>query len=241
MDDIQFLTEVRARFGQIPFILFTGRGREEIVIQAINCGVDFYIQKGGDSSAQFAELAHEVRQATSRKKAEDSLRKSEEDYRHLIEHSDEAIVIMQDGLLRRVNHSVTELTGYPGQELLSKPFLQFVHPDDRPTVGERYKKRMNGEESPSQYSFRLVGKDGNTIWVEISTVNIGWEGRHTTINFLIDITKRIQAEEALVRAKDYLDQIINTIADPVFVKDEKHRRVLGNDAYFRFTGFPGKR
>ena len=48
MDGIQFLVEVRKRFGPIPFILFTGRGREEVVIQAINSGADFYLQKGGN-------------------------------------------------------------------------------------------------------------------------------------------------------------------------------------------------
>ena len=57
MDGIQFLIEVRARFGQIPFILFTGRGREEIVIQALNEGADFYLQKGGAPEAQFTELS----------------------------------------------------------------------------------------------------------------------------------------------------------------------------------------
>ena len=47
MDGIVFLNEVRQRFGDIPFILFTGRGREEVVIDAINHGADFYLQKGG--------------------------------------------------------------------------------------------------------------------------------------------------------------------------------------------------
>ena len=60
MDGIQFLIEVRKRFGKIPFILFTGKGREEIVIQAINNGADFYLQKGGNPDAQFAELSHQV-------------------------------------------------------------------------------------------------------------------------------------------------------------------------------------
>ena len=68
MDGIQFLVEVRSRFGPIPFILFTGRGREEIVIQAINSGADFYLQKGGEPKAQFAELMHKIKSAASRKR-----------------------------------------------------------------------------------------------------------------------------------------------------------------------------
>ena len=46
-DGIQFLKEVRSGYGDVPFILFTGRGREEVVIEAINSGADFYIRKVG--------------------------------------------------------------------------------------------------------------------------------------------------------------------------------------------------
>jgi PAS domain S-box-containing protein len=77
MDGLQFLIEVRIRFGRIPFILFTGKGREEIVIQAINEGADFYLQKGGESKSQFTELAHKIRSAVSRQRTEDALRESE--------------------------------------------------------------------------------------------------------------------------------------------------------------------
>ncbi|MCX6699588.1 MAG: response regulator [Methanomicrobiales archaeon] len=54
MDGIQFLIEVRAQVWKVPFILFTGRGREEVVTLAINNGADFYLQKGGNPDAQFA-------------------------------------------------------------------------------------------------------------------------------------------------------------------------------------------
>ena len=77
MDGIEFLKAVRERFGDIPFILFTGRGREDVVIEAINSGVDFYLQKGGDAKAQFAELSHKIRMAVERKRAVDERTESE--------------------------------------------------------------------------------------------------------------------------------------------------------------------
>ena len=72
-DGIQFLVEVRKRLGEIPFILFTGRGREEVVILAIDNGADFYVQKGGETKAQFAELAHKIRVAVTRRTAESQI------------------------------------------------------------------------------------------------------------------------------------------------------------------------
>ena len=60
MDGIEFLKEIRECGHDLPFILFTGRGREEVVIRAFNNGATFYLQKGGDPGSQFAELAKKV-------------------------------------------------------------------------------------------------------------------------------------------------------------------------------------
>jgi len=69
---LRFLRCVR-HDSDIPFILFTGKGREEVVIEAINSGADFYLQKGGDTKALFAELGHKINQAISRRRAEKAL------------------------------------------------------------------------------------------------------------------------------------------------------------------------
>src|SRR5512137_687444 len=63
MDGIVFLKTFRSKGNVAPFIIFTGKGREEVVIEALNNGADFYLQKGGDPKSQFVELAHKVRQA----------------------------------------------------------------------------------------------------------------------------------------------------------------------------------
>ena len=73
-DGISFLKQVREEYGNLPFILFTGRGREEVVIEALNSGADFYLQKGGEPKAQFAELAHKVRLAVRSRRAGEELK-----------------------------------------------------------------------------------------------------------------------------------------------------------------------
>ena len=55
MDGISFLRAVRSEFGDIPFLLFTGRGREEVAIAAINNGADRYLQKGGDPGVRYTD------------------------------------------------------------------------------------------------------------------------------------------------------------------------------------------
>jgi PAS domain S-box-containing protein len=74
MDGIEFLKYIRAEWNDLPFILFTGKGREEVVINALNNGADSYLQKGSDTRSQFAELEHKIRQAIGKRQAEEELR-----------------------------------------------------------------------------------------------------------------------------------------------------------------------
>lgn len=77
MDGITFLKHLKAAGNTTPFIIFTGRGREEVVIEALNEGADFYIQKGGEPKAQFAELANKIRYAVTRRQVEEDLSESQ--------------------------------------------------------------------------------------------------------------------------------------------------------------------
>ncbi len=76
-DGLEFLKLIRSKDDPIPFILFTGRGREEVVIEALNCGADFYLQKGGDPRSQFKELEHKIKEAVRRNRAENALKLNE--------------------------------------------------------------------------------------------------------------------------------------------------------------------
>jgi PAS domain S-box-containing protein len=63
IDGIAFLKMIREKYPDLPFLIFTGKGREEIVIESINNGADFYVRKGGDLKSQFAELSSHVKKA----------------------------------------------------------------------------------------------------------------------------------------------------------------------------------
>jgi PAS domain S-box-containing protein len=69
-DGIHFLKSLRASGDQIPFILFTGKGREEVVIEALNNGADSYLQKGGMPAPMYVELEHRIRTAVRKHQAD---------------------------------------------------------------------------------------------------------------------------------------------------------------------------
>ncbi len=98
MDGIELLKHLRMRGDNTSFIIFTGKGREEVVIEALNSGADFYLQKGGDPRSQFAELRNMIQKAVQRRRAEEALVESERRYRTLIEAQREFITQFLPGV-----------------------------------------------------------------------------------------------------------------------------------------------
>ena len=85
MDGIALLKAVKSETPDMPFILFTGRGREEVVIEALNNGADFYLQKGIGAKSLFTELVHKTQQAVQKRRVEESLRESQGNVRALLD------------------------------------------------------------------------------------------------------------------------------------------------------------
>ncbi|MBX7165355.1 MAG: response regulator [Pirellulales bacterium] len=149
--------------------------------------------------------------------AEEQLRQSEEKYRILIENANDAIVIVQDGMVRFHNPRTTELLGYSAEQLGGVSFIDVIHPDDRAMVAERYLQRLAGLEVPSRYTFRVVGAAGRNYWVEINSVLVTWNGHPGTLCFLRDINEQKQAEEELRRSEARNRAILDATPDMFFV------------------------
>ncbi len=85
-DGIDFLEQIREEKGRdLPFIIVTGKGKEEVAMEAINLGADGYLQKGGDPKTQYSKLAHIVSREIDYRETEKALHKSEEKYRLIFE------------------------------------------------------------------------------------------------------------------------------------------------------------
>jgi len=152
------------------------------------------------------EILGVARDISARKLAEQKLQRSEEKYRLLIKNAFESIVVVQDGMLKCCNPKSTELSGYSKEELLSIPFVEFIHPEDRELVVGQHRKRIHGEEAETRYQYRVLRKDKSLRWVEMHSVLIEWQGKPATLNFQTDITKRKQSEEAILYLS-YHDQL----------------------------------
>jgi len=197
LNGIELATKIR-KHTDAPIILYTGQGSEELAEEAFAVGVDDYIRKEPEPS-HYQILAKRIRTAVDKHRAESHLQESEENYRSVVEHANQGIIVIQDGLLRFVNPRVAEMTGYTQEELLGKPFMDYLHPDDRHEALEQYRNRATS--GTTFYPFRIITKDGDVLWIEVNGIGIDWNGSVATLHFLTDITERKQAEEK-IRERD---------------------------------------
>ncbi len=157
--------------------------------------------------------------AIQRKHAEEAVMESEKRYRTVVDNANEGIVITQDGMLKFVNPQVKEFTGLSkGQNKLGS-FLDFIHPDDRQMVIEHHRKRLAGEEIPDIYYIRMIDQTGDIRWVQNNGVIVEWEGRPATLNFLLDITSRKQALDAVAESEEKYRQLFERDSDAVMIFD----------------------
>ena len=125
------------------------------------------------------------------------LRKSQQQYHNLVENASVGIFVAQGEYIRFANPCTSDLFGYSDVEMLTLPFLNFVHPEDRDFVKSNYIRRINEEQLDQEYNVRILKKDQKYTWIAIHGVKIEWEGEPATLNFINDIDARIKAAEVL--------------------------------------------
>ena len=125
---------------------------------------------------------------TDKKLAEEMLRASEERTRLLVENANVGIVVIKEWKVVFANPKFRELASYSFDEITSLNFLDFIHPDDRQIVAERYSQRMKGDDSFHNYEVRILGSNGSVRWTELNAMLLNWEGCPASLCFLNDIT-----------------------------------------------------
>ena len=208
IDGIEFLKKVRSQGITTPFIIFTGKGREEVAIEALNSGADFYLRKGADPASQFTTLSAVIHQAITRKKAEDNLAGCGERYLPLAESANDMIFVTgADEVIRYANSFCAKMLNSHPENIQGKTLEEIFPEETAARLREGVRNQvLNG--TPENFEVHLVTPAGG-IWISID--NSPLRDKNGTINAVLgiaqDITIKKQLEETLRLANRNLKAI----------------------------------
>jgi len=195
-------TFMRARRGapNEPIVVISGLDDERLALEAVRSGAQDYLVKG---RIEGHLLARVLRYAVERKRAEQDLLAREERFRALVEHSADAIALLdRTGTLIYASHSTERVLGYQAEEVLGRHALDLIHPDDVPAVAGRLLELQDRPGAAVVMEARYRHKDGSWRYGECSVANRLSDAavRALVLNYR-EITERRRLEEQLRQAQ----------------------------------------
>ncbi|WP_254840997.1 PAS domain-containing protein [Natronomonas marina] len=209
---IDFLKTVRETHPDLPFILFTGKGSEEIASEAISAGVTDYLQKGTGTS-QYTVLANRVTNVVEQFRSRRAITETQQKLTQLAEHTDDILFMFTGDWseLLFINSAYEEIWGGSIDELYDDPasFLEYIHPADRDKAIEMMDRISSGQSDEIEY--RVQRPDGDQRWIHGKTKPIVDANGSVSriVGYVRDITDRKKRERELGRKERRYQAVFN--------------------------------
>ncbi|MFX1250705.1 MAG: PAS domain S-box protein [Promethearchaeota archaeon] len=205
---LEILAKLRKRGDFTPFIVFTGKSREEVVIEALNLGADYYLQKGSDLKSLFTELfiiiqkeVEKKREQEKHKQIEKALEESQEKYSKLFQYSNDAIFIHDlEANIIDVNQKTLDLFGYTKSEILSLKIMD-LHPSKMLEASENAFSRISKERFVN-FEIEFKKKNGEVFLADVSSSLFEISGKNVIQGIVRDITERKKIEKELLEKEE---------------------------------------
>ena len=212
LDGVEFLKTVREEYPSLPFILFTGKGSEEVASEAISGGVTDYLQKETNTE-QYELLCQQIKHAVARQRAQTN-------YRELFEKTQVGLTIHhpETGRITDTNRAFQELVGYDSEELIGR-HPGDLSPDGSPFTREKAIRliRQTVEKGPQSFQWQDQTKDGEILWLEVTLKQTSINDRQRVLAVVDDITERKEREQDLHRQKERFEAIFEHSNDAILV------------------------
>ena len=179
------------------------------------------------------------RDITRRKEAEEELWTAETRFKALFRNAPVGIAFVDaQGRISECNGALISMLGYNENELRGTHFSQISHPDDRDEDNVLFQELVDGKRESYHLAGRCIRKDGKTVWGLLGSALV--RGPKQDVRFLIrmveDITERKQAEERVIRSRDFYRSLINELPNPIRLADTDGNFDYFNRSWLDFTG-----
>ncbi|MDP3395998.1 MAG: PAS domain S-box protein [Methanoregula sp.] len=237
IDGIAFLYQVRQQYGDIPFIILTGRGKEEVVIKALNSGADFYLQKGGDFKVVLTELKHILKQCIAIRNTKKNLIEREERYHDLQNANDLIQSVAPDGHFFFVNQKWLDTLGYQEEDLENINIFSIIHEESLDHCMTTFKRVISGE-NVGIIDAVFKTRNGNKVYVEgIANCRMKDGKPEYTRGIFKDITDRKTAEAALRESEERFRALVETTRDMVWEVGNNERYTYVSPQVLEILGY----
>jgi len=249
---IEFLESVRDKYPELPFILYTGKGSEEVASEAIATGVSGYLKKETGTS-QFQLLAHRVQNSVGKYRSERAIEKTEqklsqltdktererERFRALFENMSDAVAWIEyhgeTPVITQANSTFIDFFQAPGQDVIGEPIDQIVAGENRRNDAEELSRRVKaGEQLQAEIVRDTVDGPRTFQWEAVPLMDYGTNSNDQAFAVYRDITRLRQRETELER----YETIIEALGDPVYAIDADGRYTFVNESFVEETGQP---
>jgi PAS domain S-box-containing protein len=186
----------------------------------------------------FEGLGASIGIALKHKQAEEAVAESERRYRQTVEASLDAIAIHRDGKILFVNSAAVSLArAKTVDDLLGRPILDVVHPDDREKASQRVRVTLDTGTAAPLTEERLVRLDGTVFDAEIRAHPVVYLGQHAIQVLIRDVTERKRAEEALRQSEDRYRDLVEHSQELICTHDLEGRILSANPWSSRVLGY----
>jgi len=237
-DGIEFLRMVREEYPAFPFILFTGKGSEEVASEAISAGVTDYLQKESGTE-QYELLANRIENVVTQSRAEQKLKKEQAFIEQAIDTLDDILyVIDTDGSLRRWNSRLSEVTGYTDAELSEMKTYELFPEEHRESAFSVAEEALSAGQAT--FEVEMLTSDGDRIPYEFTGARLtDAEGRLMGIVGIgRDITERKERERDLRRTQERLNLAVEGAGLGVWDWDIESGEINHNEQWAEMLGMP---
>ncbi|MFW6037934.1 MAG: response regulator [Candidatus Saliniplasma sp.] len=234
MNGLEFLDELRDRGDDIPFIIFTGRGREEVAMKALNLGADRYIQKGGDPRSQYVVLAQAIKQSVEHKNAQRELQRSEKEKTSILNSLSEVVNHQdEDGRIIWANRAFSEEVQKKTGDLTGEYCFDIWFGRDKRCKGcpivEAYK---TGEREEAI----IPSKEGDMWYIRGEPIKGDNDEIIGMMEIAADMTEKRKAREELEKIEKKFSKLVESSSSAVFILKNTDILYL-NRATELITGF----
>ncbi len=236
MTGLELLEQLRKNDNLTPFIIFTGKGKEEVAMQALNLGADYYIRKEYNFARQYGELIHIIRRVVDHSRTKKDLEKSELRFRRTFEAIPDPAFLWErqanEIILTKANHTAIKASNGIIENQIGSELEQYYQYE--PDVGHIIRQIMFASRTQKEERYHRLHAKGHPRWYLLDYV------KPTDDSVLViakELSDRKRVEEALIASVDQYRRFVETAQEGIIIVDTHAIATFVNDRMAEMLGF----